>query len=224
MKASSLFAWSTLALTSVAAPAWASALPTEQKTFTTSIPWQSFIADFNADGISGDMSGRVPVHPFNPKLGVFQGSVIVATFQGYPFRAKFEVQGAAPSVTFSEDLGVDLNLIVNGNLANTDTVGPLHLAGSCSGPSGFILDCSAVDKFTSFADASGPIANPYPNAVVQFGYTLHITNEQCSANGSACIQGGTSITDLKNLNDPKWRAQVEVTYNYIPPPSPNPPP
>lgn len=188
---------------------------------------QSWIADFNSDGVTLNNSPSYNVPLFNPAYGVYQGTVSVVTLTGYPFIANYTVQGATGAigdqVIAHETLSGEVEMLVNNVVSQTATFS-LSLSPSCTAiANGFtVIDCSAQQTQTFFSEPI-PVVLP-AGAMVSFSEKLTETDVSCvvdfvAGGSSACISGNSSITDMSNNNDPQYEGNLSVTYDYVPEPA-----
>jgi hypothetical protein len=228
-----------LLTTFVTAQAMAAAVttPTNHYTVTLDTGLREFIAGFPAQTVNtngsmvgstvSDTSPRMIVPAFDTSYGTVVGLGGLAVLLGYPFEATFTVEGdtdnAGDQVIAHEDVAGTVQMFVNGASVASSPFS-VSLSPSCTAASnGFTtIVCPDEKKQESFTN-SVPVAITAGD-VVTFQYTLSETNISCKVlrvggASDVCIEGNTSITDLKNFNDPAWEGTLAVTYDYIPEPA-----
>lgn len=177
---------------------------------------RSFDAQFR-DNTSSDLT-RQNVPAFDNTLGVYQGAAGIVTFSGYPFNARFDVQGFGNHMTAHEDVDATIKMLVNGSLAASAQFGvSLNVDCSSLGQAAILL-CFNAQKQPFFSQDVPAVINP--GDVVAFQYVIKTSNVSCLVDGSACISGGTFITDLQNIADPKWQVKFNGVVSYLPVPEP----
>ena len=164
---------------------------------------------------------------FDQSLGSLIGGSAVLTFSGDPFKVIYSVEGFGNQMVFSDTVTVTATALLNGTtILGTPEVFNVNLSDSCGGPGQDDVDrfCSTKQLLTSFSDSQSLVLPPDTSlSQVQFVYNVTQHDEHCVENyytgsvittTSACTDGGTSVVDTSDLDDPAWSGAISVTYHY----------
>lgn len=147
------------------------------------------------------------------------------TVNGAQFTAIFSVEGVG-FLTFSETVGVQVGVTINGNAYGTPESFSIDIAGTC-GSEADNVDINLCSQQKTFAGFTGSeaivIPAGTPISAVAFHYDVIQSNQQCSALAlndlgspvtSACIMGYTNVTDTLVTTslpgDPRWNADLAL--------------
>jgi len=228
----------TLLIGTVTTPSMAAVVLTNHYTDTLDTGLRGFVANFPAQTVNlnngaitgntvSDTSNRTTVPAFDARYGAFQNMGGIVAFYGYPFEATYSVEGATGTVgdkvVAHEDVAGTIQMFVNGSsVASTPFSVSLNPSCTASTNTFAIILCSDQQKQFYFSD-SIPVAI-HAGDVINFQYNMTESNISCQVEfagggSSFCIEGGTGITDLKNIKDPQWGGSLAVTYDYVPEPA-----
>ncbi len=203
-------------------------LDTGLREFIAGFPTQTISANGSVVGSTvNDTSPRMFVPAFDTSFGTVVGLGGLAVLVGYPFEATFTVEGdtdnAGDQVLAHEDVAGTVQMFLNGKSVASQPFS-VSLSPSCTAASNSFTTIVCPDEQKQASFTSGAPVAIQAGDVVSFQYTLSETNISCEVlrvggASDACIEGNTSITDLKNFNDPAWEGSLAVTYDYIPEPA-----
>jgi hypothetical protein len=174
----------------------------------------------------GEQSARLGNVAFNPSLGSLIDGLASITIGGQPFKVIYSVEGYGNEMVFSDTVTATAEVVLNGKVFGTPEVFNVNLSSSCGGPGQPDVDrfCSTKDLLSAFSGSQVVALPPGESASsVQFVYLVTQSNENCVENyytgsvittTSACTDGGTSIVDTADIDDPAWNGSISIAYRY----------